>query len=92
MATSEVRGRGERLLLSANEVGTWGSVSLRLCLSASPPHSQRGREKGGEGVVVVNACQVTLMPSSLISAPASKLRSLSTGWAVKLRCSRGYPY
>lgn len=32
MATSGVRGHGERLLLSANEVGTWGSASLRLCL------------------------------------------------------------
>lgn len=39
MATSGVRGRRERLLLSANEVGTWGSVSLGLCLSASPLRS-----------------------------------------------------
>lgn len=35
MATSGVRGHGERLLLSANEVGTWGSVSLLLCLGVS---------------------------------------------------------
>lgn len=27
------RGHGERLLLSANEVGTWGSVSLHLCFT-----------------------------------------------------------
>lgn len=35
MTASRVRGHRERLLLSANEVGTWGPVSLRLCLSAS---------------------------------------------------------
>lgn len=62
-----VRGRGERLLLSANEVGTWGSVSLRLCLSASP--LRRRRQRGGGGAAAMNACQVTRMPSSLISTP-----------------------
>lgn len=62
-----VRGRGERLLLSANEVGTWGSVSLRLCLSASP--LRRRRRRGGGGAAAMNACQVTRMPSSLISTP-----------------------
>lgn len=68
MATSGVRGHGERLLLSANEVGTWGSASLRLCLL-----------KEGEtgGAAAMNACQVTPMPSSLISGRASGLNSLS---------------
>lgn len=35
MATSRVRGHGERLLLSANEVGTWGSVSPRISPSSA---------------------------------------------------------
>lgn len=39
MATSRVRGHGERLLLSANEVITWGSVSLHV----------RGGEGSGSG-------------------------------------------
>lgn len=46
MATSGVRGDRERLLLSANEVSTCGSVAPRLCLSASPPCSPR-RGSGG---------------------------------------------
>lgn len=41
MATPGVRGHTERLLLSANEVGTWGSTSPRFCLSASPLCSGR---------------------------------------------------
>lgn len=92
MATSGVRGHGERLLLSANEVGTWGSVSLRLCLSASPLCS-RGQAGGGEGgVAAVNACQVTPMPSSLISAAASELCPFSAGQRALLRGGRGRLY
>lgn len=55
--------------------------ALSLCTSFSqrlPPCRQR------QGVVkgLMNACQVTPMPSSLISAPASKLRILSSVWGA----------
>ena len=52
-------GRRERLLLSANEVGTWGSVSLRFSFCTTH-HTIDGR-----GTLSINACWVT--PSSLIS-------------------------
>lgn len=48
MATSRVRGHRERLLLSANEVGTWGSVSLRLRLPAPPCAIEGGGSSGYE--------------------------------------------
>lgn len=48
MTTSRVRGHAERLLLSANEVGTWGSVSLRLCLSTSPRATEAEGSAGDE--------------------------------------------
>lgn len=79
MTTSRVRGHGERLLLSANEVGTWCSVSLRLCLSPHLPAQLKPR-----GALAMNACQVTPMPSSLIAAPATKPRSVRAGWSVRL--------
>lgn len=68
MATSGVRGHGERLLLSANEVGTWGSVSPSLWGGTSR-----------RGVARLNGCQVTPVPSSLISEAGRDRASVPCG-------------
>lgn len=81
-----VRGRGERLLLSANEVGTWGSVSLRLCLSASPLRRRRRWGGGGSGGYEclpsdTNAIFTHLHPGP----PSSAVQVRGMGGAARIR-------
>lgn len=61
-------------------------------LSASVSSHLPRAVKGEGGAAALNACQVTPMPSSLISAPAAKLRSLRAGRAAMFQGGRGYSY